>query len=102
MDSYLQWFYETAVLLRELLTDDGTIYVHGDWRTNSYMRAVLDEVFGTDHLVSEIIWYYSGGGASREQWARKHDNIWVFSKGSTWTFNVDDVRQPYKWVDGQL
>ena len=101
LDSYLQWFYETVVLLRDLLDENGTIYVHGDWRVNSYMRAVLDEVFGYEHLISEVIWYYSGGGASKEQWARKHDNIWMYSKGPSWTFNVDAVRQPYKWTEGQ-
>src|SRR5438876_4470524 len=56
LDSYLQWFYETLVLLRELLAEDGSIYVHCDWRVNSHIRLVLDEVFSPDNLLNEIAW----------------------------------------------
>jgi len=55
LDSYLQWFYETAVLLRELLADDGSIYVHLDWHIGQYAKVVLDEVFGQDACQNEII-----------------------------------------------
>jgi len=50
---------------------------------------------------NEIIWYYGGGGASKKQWAHKHDDILFYTKSRRWTFNVDEVRQEYKWVDGQ-
>ncbi len=56
LDSFLQWFYETAVMLRELLAEDGSIYVHLDYRTSHYVKAVLDEVFGHDSFLNEIIW----------------------------------------------
>jgi integrase len=56
LDSYLQWFYETAVLLRELLAEDGSIYVHLDWHIGHYAKTVLDEVFGPDACQNEIIW----------------------------------------------
>lgn len=55
LDSYLQWFYETAVLLRELLAEDGSIYVHLDWHVGHYTKAVLDEVFGYENFRNEII-----------------------------------------------
>lgn len=55
LDSYLQWFYETAVLLRDLLTEDGCIYVHLDWHVGHYAKAVVDEVFGYDNFRNEII-----------------------------------------------
>jgi adenine-specific DNA-methyltransferase len=58
LDSYLQWFYETAVLLRELLTEDGSLYVHLDWHIGQYAKAVLDEVFSAERMINEIIWYY--------------------------------------------
>ena len=58
MDSYLQWFSETLVVLRELLSETGTIYVHLDYHVGHYAKAVLDEVFGADNFVNEIIWYY--------------------------------------------
>jgi adenine-specific DNA-methyltransferase len=50
LDSYLQWFYETAILLRELLADDGSIYVHLDWHVGHYAKCVLDEVFGYENF----------------------------------------------------
>ncbi len=55
LDSYLQWFYETVVLLRDLLTEQGSIYVHLDYHVGHYAKAVLDEVFGTDNFRNEII-----------------------------------------------
>ena len=51
---------------------------------------------------NEIVWYYSGGGASKRRFARKHDIILFYAKSSRWTFNVDAVRTPHKWTDGQL
>jgi adenine-specific DNA-methyltransferase len=55
LDSYLQWFYETAILLRELLADDGSIYVHLDWHVGHYAKCVLDEVFGYENFRNEIV-----------------------------------------------
>src|SRR5713101_8931931 len=55
-DSYLQWFADAVVLLRELLSDSGSIYVHLDWHVCYYAKAVLDEVFGADNFVNEIVW----------------------------------------------
>src|SRR6266568_2694096 len=55
LDSYLQWFYETVVALRELLAEDGSMYVHLDWHVAHYAKAVLDEIFGQNHCQNEII-----------------------------------------------
>lgn len=55
LDSYLQWFYDTAILLKELLADDGSIFVHLDWHVNAYIRPVMDEVFGADNFRNDII-----------------------------------------------
>ena len=101
LDSYLKWFYETVVLLRELLADDGSLYVHLDWHIGHYAKAVLDEVFGIDQFRNEIVWYYSGGGASKEMYARKHDVIFYYTKSQQSTFHVDDIRMKYKWTEGQ-
>ena len=54
LDRYLKWFYETVMLLRELLTENGTIYVHLDWHVIHYAKAVLDEVFGQDRFEVEV------------------------------------------------
>jgi len=56
LDSYLEWFYETLSLIRELLAENGSLYVHLDWRMVHYAKVVLDEIFGSDRYENEIIW----------------------------------------------
>ncbi|MAS35676.1 MAG: hypothetical protein CL610_16820 [Anaerolineaceae bacterium] len=86
-DAYLQWFYETLLLAHGLLADTGSIYVHLAHHIGHYARAVLDEVFGRDCFQNEIIWSYRTGGASRRRFARKHDNIFFYTKSPDhWTF----------------
>ena len=58
LDGYLQWFYETVVLLHELLAETGSLYVHLDWHTAHYAKIILDDVFGRDNFRNEIHWYY--------------------------------------------
>ena len=99
--SFLDMIHSRLQLMKRLLSENGSIYVHLDYRVGPYVKSILDGIFGENSFRNEIIWYYSGGGASRDQWARKHDNIYYYSVGSQWTFNVDDVRQSYKWTDGQ-
>ncbi len=78
LDSYLQWFYETIVLLRELLTDNGSIYVHLDWHIGHYAKAVLDEVFGTDNFRNEISWKRSSIATNvATQWRNSHDVLFL-------------------------
>jgi DNA modification methylase len=91
LDSYLQWFYESIVLLRELLSEDGSIYVHLDWHIGHYAKTVLDEVFGPDRFVNEIVWCYSIGGKGKKRFARKHDTMLFYSKGELYTFNGEDA-----------
>src|SRR5690606_25421661 len=57
-DSYIAMIYERLILMRDLLSDDGSIYVHCDWKVSSHMRAILDEIFGPKRFLNEIIWYY--------------------------------------------
>lgn len=92
-DGYLQWFYETAVLLHTLLAGTGSIVVHLDWHIGHYAKTVLDDVFGIDQFRNEIAWCYGGGGAPTNYYHRKHDTLFWYSKGSRWTFNVQ--RRPY-------
>ena len=94
-DNYLQFMYERLSLLRELLADEGTIYVHCDARKNSYLRLILDEIFGSENLISEVIWHYSGAGVPGDRWASRHDTILWFAKRSEWIFNPDPVRTDY-------
>lgn len=96
LDGYMQWFYETALLLKELLAEEGSIYVHLDWHIGQYAKVVLDEVFGYDNFRNEIIWAYTGPGSpGMKQYNRKHDNIFWYSKGDKWKFIDKDVRIPH-------
>ena len=86
-DNYLQFMYERLILMRELLTDNGSIYVHCDWRMNSYLRLVLDEIYEKNNFLNEIVWYYGGPSSVKTNFPRKHDTILSFSKTPSHLFN---------------
>ncbi|TAN36367.1 site-specific DNA-methyltransferase [Patescibacteria group bacterium] len=93
-DEYLQFMYERLVLMRELLSDKGSIYLHCDWHKNSHLRLVMDEVFGEDNIVNEIVWGYRSGGASKkEALPRKHDTILFYRKNNNFEVNSITERQ---------
>ena len=98
-DSYLGMIYERLVLMKELLADDGTIYVHIDWRVNSLLRLLLDEIFGKEKFRNEIIWTYSGGAVPTNDFPRKHDTILKYRKGDKHTFNIE--YKPYNELTAQ-
>ncbi len=95
LDAYLDFLYERFVLIHRLLAADGTLYLHLDWHANSYARLLLDEIFGADHMLNEIIWTYHGPSPIRSAFNRKHDTILAYVKGTSYTFNADAVREPY-------
>lgn len=97
LDKYLQWFYETAILLRELLAPSGSICVHMDYRADSYVRLTMDEIFGYKNLRNKIAWVYTRPGVRfQKQFSRVHDSVLWYSKSTgVWTFNIDDIRIPY-------
>ncbi len=86
-DSFIAMIYERLKLMHGLLADDGSIYVHCDYRVSGFLRLVLDEVFGKDNFRNEIIWKYSGGASSNRFFARKHDSIFFYSKSDNYKFN---------------
>ena len=86
-DSFIAMIYERLALMRDLLAEDGSIYVHCDWRVNSYLRLILDEVFGKDFFRNQIEWCYSGPGYWKTQFVRKHDHILFYSKSDKSIFN---------------
>jgi DNA modification methylase len=95
IDSYLDMLYPRLRLMHELLSPTGTLYLHLDWHADAYARLLLDEIFGPDRLLNEIIWVYHGPSPIRSAFNRKHDTILVYTRGEKYTFNVDAVRQPY-------
>jgi adenine-specific DNA-methyltransferase len=86
--SYLEMITPRLVLMRELLSDRGSIFVHLDWHVSHYVKIVLDDIFGKQSFRNEIAYCYSGGGIPEKEMPRKHDVIQWYSKGSDWTFNV--------------
>ena len=94
-DSFIAMIYEGLVLMRDLLTEDGSIYVHCDWRVNSYINAVLDEVFGRDFFQNEIIWYYTNKyGANSQTFDMFHNTMFWYGKTGKVTYNR--IRIPVK------
>jgi len=98
---YIEWMRERMLEMRRVLKDTGSVYLHCDWHACHYLKVMMDEVFGANHFQNEFIWYFSGGGASKKRWARKHQNLLFYTKGNKWTFNADAVRTSYKWTKGQ-
>lgn len=95
LDAYLDMLYPRVVLMHRLLSPTGSLYLHLDWHANAYARLILDEIFGPERLLNEIVWVYHGPSPIRSAFNRKHDTILAYTRGSKYTFNVDDIRTPY-------
>lgn len=95
IEAYLDMLYPRLDLMHRLLTPQGTLYLHLDWHADHYARLLLDEIFGAERILNEIVWVYHGPSPIRSAFNRKHDTILAYTKSSTYTFNVDAVREPY-------
>lgn len=88
--SYLKMLYPRLVLMRELLSDKGSIYVHIDWHVGAYVKAIMDDVFGKENFRNEIIWYYPNSGlkARSKKFHQVTDTLYYYSKSAdNFTFN---------------
>ncbi len=95
IDSFISMIYERLSLIRNLLADDGGIYVHCDWRVTAYIRLVMDEIFGKENFINEIIWHFSQGGKGTQYFAKKHNTILYYGKTKNAFFNQKAVRLPF-------
>jgi site-specific DNA-methyltransferase (adenine-specific) len=96
LEEYLGFLEAHLRAAHRVLRDDGSLYLHLDFHSAHHARLILDDVFGPERFVNEIIWAYDFGGRPRDRWPRKHDTILWYAKGARWTFNRDDVdRLPY-------
>lgn len=96
-DEYLQFMYERLILMRELLSDKGSIYIHLDEHVSHYLKIIMDEIFGQQCFRREIIWditVLSGFKVSANNWIRGHDTILYYAKSST-DPNFNKLRQPH-------
>jgi len=100
MPGYLVWLNARLYEMKRLLSPKGTIFVHLDRHASHYVKCELDKIFGSDCFINEIVWHYTGGGRSKTYFSNKHDTILWYSKGDSWTFNIDDIRVPYKETSG--
>ena len=92
--SYLKMMYPRLLLMRELLSEKGSIYVHIDWHVGAYVKMMLDDIFGKNNLLNEIIWHYQSGGIPMNNFARKHDTIYLYRKSLSAYFNVAEATFP--------
>ena len=115
-DSFIAMIYERLVLMRDLLADEGSIYVHCDYRLNSLMRLVLDEIFGVDKYINEISWKRTSAHNDPNHYGVNIDSIFYYSKSDKWIWNqiYSEYSEEYlkrfrnidqdgrRWTDGDL
>jgi len=96
-DSFIAMIYERLVLMRDLLAYDGSIYVHCDWRVNSYIRLIMDEIFGNQHFINEISWRRANSKTPSKKMAVIHDTILFYGKSDKYKYNVQyhDYKEGY-------
>jgi adenine specific DNA methylase Mod len=101
LDSYLQMLYERILLFKQVLSGSGLLFIHLDWHASHYIKLILDEVFGENRFINNIVWYYYNKySAGKRNLPRAHDNILVYSKSNHYTFN--ELREPRKKPRKQL
>lgn len=89
-DEYLQFMYGRLILLRELLSDTGCIYLHCDYHKMHHLRCIMDEIFGANNFINSLVWMYSTRSAIKSSWKRTHDDILFYKKSEDPIFNWDD------------
>lgn len=101
ISSYLSMMYERLKLMHKLLAEDGSIYVHADWRVIDYLRLILDDIFGKENFLNELIWCYKERERKLPFYNPKHDVILFYSKdkeSENRTFNWKDITSDYSEV----
>ncbi len=99
MDSYLHWLHDTLALLRELLSEDGSLYLHLDYHVGAYGKVVADEVFGRDSLLNEIVWKRTSARSDSHTFNHIHDCIYLYAKSSDFKFNSQLVPHEKQYLD---
>ena len=103
LNSYLHWFYEAAAILRELLAEDGSLYVHIGSNISHYVKAVLDQVLGSDRYINEIVWKrthaHSDTKQGRKAYGNISDTILYYSASEQYTFNTQFTPYSQEYID---
>lgn len=90
---YLQHLHEICTMIKELLSEQGSLLVHLDYHSSHYVKVMLDQIFSPARFINEIVWCYGGGSGSRRHFHRKHDVILWYSRGADYIFNPQ--HRPY-------
>ena len=119
-EKYLNWMYENLIAIKSVMSETASIYVHLDWHIGHYVKILMDEIFGEDNFLNEIIWHYRTGGTSNRYFNRKHDTLFLYKKSSEYTYinnkekaivdkskgynpnteqHIDEDGNPYVWVN---
>ncbi len=97
-EKYLNWMYENLISIKSIMSETASIYVHLDWRIGHYVKILMDEVFGEDNFINEIVWQYYMGGKGKKEFAKKHDTIFLYSKSNEYTFNQLKIKRYLDFV----
>lgn len=89
-DEYLQFMFERLILMRELLSEEGAIYLHCDYRKSHELRCLLDEVFGKDNFLNSIVWMFGTRSSIKASWKRSHHDIHFYKKNKDPVYNWND------------
>lgn len=85
--SYLYYMMERLDACHKVLKKTGSIYLHCDYRASHYLKMIMDEIFGYQNFINEVVWAYRTQGATKKRWSRKHEVLLFYAKSDTWTFN---------------
>lgn len=99
--SYLEMLYPRLALMRELLSEQGSIYVHCDWHAGHYVKVLMDDIFGKENFRNEIVWNYEKWTASSKTYQKNHDIIYFYTKNNEYIFNIqyeitENLKNKYK------
>ncbi len=86
LGDYLEMLTVRLFMMRDLLSETGCLWVHLDWHSVHYVKLILDEIFGPENFVNEVIWNYKSGGATKRSFAKKHDTLLYYSKSRKYSF----------------
>ena len=93
-DEYFAMMRKVLEGCHTLLSDEGSLYLHVDFRTGPYFKIMLDEIFGRQNFLNEIIWHYKSGGRAKSYFSRKHDTIYFYRKSRAVYFDITSVGMP--------
>ncbi len=102
-ERYLNWMFENLVAIKSVMSETASIYVHLDWHIGHYIKILMDEIFGEENFINEIIWSYKSGGTSKDYFSRKHDSIYLYRKSDKFIFNIQKEKsynrefKPYRF-----